>query len=34
MDLKSRIEESNYFIMSKQSNVESLGEESCNENFV
>jgi len=33
MDVKSRIEASNYLIMSKQSNVESF-EEFCDEDFV
>jgi len=31
MNLKIRIEVSNCFIMSEQNNIESFGEESCNE---
>jgi len=34
MDLKSRIEVLNWLIRSKKSNVESLEEESCDENFI
>jgi len=35
MDLKNRIiEASNYLIMSEQSNVEFLGKEICDEDFV
>jgi len=34
MDLKSRIDASNCLIMSEQSNVESLGKESCEEDFI
>jgi len=34
MDLKSKIEASNCLVMSEQNNVESLGEEFCDEDFV
>jgi len=34
MDLKSGIEASNCLIISKQNNIESLEEETCDEDFV